>query len=192
MTERQAEEKEREQLVAFEKARFEYCAKLYEREAERKETLEKKSQFLLSVITLFLGAMFLKMDFLKTLQELIVQKRIATPLIWSVDFSMIVLALSLLTSLIAVLQSMRLQRFKNEYPANIISSLFAPNSKYLEDNDEPNLFRATAMSYAIALEFNSKINDRKVMWVKVSWFGVLVAAFSLAVFLSLFSYISIL
>ena len=54
MSEDEAEEKKREQQVAFEKARFEYCAKLYEREVERKETLEKKSQFLLSVVTLFL------------------------------------------------------------------------------------------------------------------------------------------
>ena len=192
MTEGEAEQKEREQQVAFEKARFEYCAKLYEREAERKETLEKKSQFHLSVITLFLGAMFLKMDFLETLRELIVQKSIPTPLAWSTDLSIIALALSLLISLIAVLQSMRLQRFKNEYPADIISSLFAPNSKYLEDENEPSFLEATAMSYAIALEFNSKINDRKATWVKVSWFGVLVAAISLAVFLSLFACISML
>jgi hypothetical protein len=192
MTEDQAEDKEREQQVAFEKARFEYCAKLYERETERKETLEKKSQFLLSVITLFLGAMFLKLDFLETLRELIVQKSISATLIWSIDLSVIALALSLLISLIAVLQSMRLQRFKNEYPANIVSSLFAPNSKYLEGENEPSFLRATAMSYAIALEFNSRINDRKAMWVKISWFGVLAAAISLAAFLSLFAYISML
>ena len=192
MTEGQAEEKEREQQVAFEKARFEYCAKLYEREAERKETLEKKAQFLLSVITLFLGAIFLKMDFLETLQELTVQKSISVPLIWSMNLPIIALALSLLISLIAVLQSMRLQSFKNEYPANIISSLFAPDTKYLENEDEPSFFRATAMSYAIALEFNKRNNDRKAVWVKVAWFGVLAAAISLAAFLSLFAYVSML
>lgn len=192
MTEGQAEEKEREQQVSFEKARFEYCAKLYEREAERKETLEKKAQFLLSIITLFLGAIFLKMGFLETLQELTVQKSLSVPLIWSMNLPIVALALSLLISLIAVLQSMRLQRLKNEYPANIISSLFAPDTKYLKSEDEPSFFRATAMSYAIALEFNKRNNDRKAVWVKVAWFGVLAAAISLAAFLSLFAYVSML
>jgi hypothetical protein len=190
VTEGVSKEKEWEKQVAFDKARFEYCAKLYERETERKETLEKKSHFLLSVVTLFLGAMFLKMDFLETLRELFAQKSISAPLIWSINLSIVVLALSLLASLIAVLESMRLQRFKNEYPANIVSSLFGPDSKYMEDENEPSFLRATAMSYAIALEFNSRINDIKAMWVKASWFGVLAAAISLAIFLSLFAYIS--
>ncbi len=48
------------------------------------------------------------------------------------------------------------------------------------------------MSYTIALEFNSKINERKAAWVKVAWLGVLVAAFSFAVFLALYAYVSIL
>lgn len=192
MIESQAEKKEREQLIAYEKARFEYCAKLYEREVERKETLEKKSQFLLSIITLFLGAIFLKMVFFETLQKLFVQKNISITLTWLVYIPMIALAIALLISLIAVLQSMRLQRFKNEYPENIISSLFAPNSKYLESKDEPSFLSATAMSYAIAVEFNKKNNDRKAVWVKVAWFSVLAAAISLATFLSLFAYISML
>ena len=192
MTGSQTEEKEREQRVAFEKARFEYCAKVYEREVKRKEVLEKKAQFLLSIVTLFLGAIFLKIGFLEIVQTLSSQKQLSILLTWFINLSVVALAVSLLISLIAVLQSMRLQKLKNEYPANIIFSLFAPNSKYLESEDEIGFFRATAMSYAIALEFNKRNNDRKALWIKIAWSAVLFAAMSLFVFLSLFAYVSML
>jgi hypothetical protein len=182
------EDQIKEKQAAFEKARFEYCVKIY----ERKETLEKKSQFLLSIIVLFLGAIFLKSDFFKALQELIAQKSIRITIIWAMYVSMAVLAASLMFSLVAVLQSIRLQRFKNEYPENLISSLFAPDSKYFTSKVEDDFFSETAMSYAIAIEFNSKNNERKAGWVKAAWFSMLIAAISLSIFLSLFAYISIL
>jgi hypothetical protein len=49
-----------EGVVAFERARLEYCRRVFEREEERRQELERKSQFYLSFITLVLGAVFLK------------------------------------------------------------------------------------------------------------------------------------
>ncbi len=116
MVAKQAGQDAGKKSVAFEKARFEYCAKLYEREAARKETLEKKSQFLLSLVTLFLGAVFLKLDFLNTLHELLLQKNVPTPLSFSINISLILLALALLVAMLGVLGSMRLQVSRTNTP----------------------------------------------------------------------------
>jgi len=178
-------------VIEYEKARFEYCEKLYEREMARKETLEKKAQFILSFITLFLGVIFFRLDFFTTLSTLITKQRIPTSLVWTLYISLSVLALSLLLSLLSVMQAIRLQKFKEEHPKYFISSLFAPNSEYLKHHDEASLFKATAMSYAIALEHNSSINDQKARWVRYSWLGIIPAALSLALFLLVFAIISI-
>ena len=48
--------------IQFEKERLEYCIKAYERELDRKKSIENKAKLYLSIITLFVGAVFLKIS----------------------------------------------------------------------------------------------------------------------------------
>ena len=175
--------------LAFEKARFDYCAKVYEREKARKETLERKSDFYLSFVTLFMGAVFLKMDSLKTLGEVITQVATSPALRGLLYFSITITAISLLTALVAILESMRLRTFATEYPPAFTDALFAPDSTYLDEQDEPSLLRANAMGYAIALELNTEINQKKANWINVAARGVFAAVISLAALLAVAVYL---
>jgi hypothetical protein len=67
-------------------------------------------------------------------------------------------------------------------------SVFAPGSKYLGCEGEASFFKSTALTYAIALEHNSEINDQKAAWVRYSWYGMTAAAAALAVFLLLYAW----
>lgn len=167
--------------LGLERARLDYCAKIFDREAERKERLERKSELYLSFVTLVLGALFLNLDSLADLRGLA-----GTGGPWGAVIRVVAaaLGLSLLAALVSILAAMRLQRYKNEYPDRVITSLFAPDSRYLPMPDEPSLLRANAMSYAIALEHNSATNDRKARWVKAASLAIFAVVVCLAILLS--------
>lgn len=190
MNEGQPEQLENKKIDTNEKVRFEYCAKLYDREVERKEKLEKKSEFLLSILVLFLGAIFFKLDFFDDLQKLFVQKQVCTGLIWIVVISLVIQSAAMLTGLIAVLNSMKLKLFMDGNPKKVVYSLFDPDSTYLKNSDELIFFRKTAESYAEAVEKNKEINDEKAKSVELAWCSVIVTTISFSFFLSLYAYIA--
>lgn len=179
----------REQEVAFEKARFEYCFKLYEKEIEHSETLERRSQFFLSFITLILGALFLNLDFFEKVKNIVINGITSQFVIYTLYFSTIILALSLLVSILSILEFNRLRVYIRKYPENIITALFSPDSNYLPEKTEKGLFYATAMSYAIALEFNAKITDQRAKWVQVSSISTFFVALSLFVILGIVAFL---
>jgi hypothetical protein len=174
--------------LSFEKSRFQYCKELYERERSRKEGLESKAQTILSLVTLVLGVFFFKLDFMDRLKQWLDSGGLPEVVVWMMTASLSILALSLSAALFSVLKSFQLQRYKEEHPKHFISALFAPDSRYLGAEGEASFYRSTAMSYAIALERNSEINDRKAVWVKYSWYGMTAAGGALAVFLLLYAF----
>lgn len=180
-----------EEKLAFEKARFEYCAALYESETKRQHNLEGKSRFYLSFVTLFLGAVFLNLGFLEDVRALISGASISPGLLVATYGALMVLAISLLISLLSILQSIRLRSYKSAYPADTTYSLFGPNSEYFENGDILSLLKANAMSYTIALEYNKSIDDKKARWVDIAAFNVLVAVIALATFLLEVTYLSL-
>lgn len=179
-----------EKRIAFEKVRFEYCSKVYEEETARKETLEKKAQFYFSFITLLLGVIFLNLDFLLDLRDLIIQS--SSPILFfPICYGALGTALILLViALLAIFRSVHLQKYTSGYPRNMIHTLFAPQSDFLEKEDEPTFLRATAMNYAIALEFNGNLNIEKAKWVKISSYSLSLAVIILTVFLAAVIYLS--
>lgn len=179
------------QSVSFEKTRYQYCKELFERERERKETLERKAQMILSLVTLMLGVIYFKLDFFKNLKDIISNSSFKSFIALPLYGVLCILAICLLGALFSVLKSIKLQIYKEEHPKNFISSLFAPESDYLISENEVALYRATAMSYAIALEQNSDINDKKAIWVRYSWYSLIAAVIILAVFIALYGYVSI-
>jgi hypothetical protein len=162
---------------SFEKARFEYCKEIFEREELRKENLEKKAQFYLSFVTLFLGAVFLKVEYLSDIRDIISQASQVTTIIL---VSLILLGLSLLAAIITVLMSVRVRGYQAEYPEDFAEALHSVSKGYIEKMDEATLLNQTALSYAIAVEANRKINGKKAWWVKLSMYCIFVAVISLA------------
>lgn len=184
------EPEEAKDKIAFEKARLDYCVDLFNREEQRKEQLERKSQFYLSFITLFLGAIFLKADSLTLLRELAENEAIAGPLLTILYLSIIALGILILFSVMAILGVTRLWSYKGPYPEDIVDSLFSPGSDFLEENTQAQLNRAIALNFAIALDFNKSINDRKSKWIMVSSYGIFLAVAVFAILLAVIVYIS--
>jgi hypothetical protein len=177
--------------VAFEKARLEYCLDLFNREEERREQLEKKAQFYLSFITLILGALFFKAENLTLVSELLRNKNIPSPLITITYITIIILGLSILFSVLAILGVTRLWSNRCPFPEDIVFSLFSPESDFIDEENQENFIRATALNFAIALDFNKSINDRKSRWIMVSSYGIFFTVATLAILLSIIVYLSI-
>jgi hypothetical protein len=189
--------------IAFEKVRLDYCMDLFNREEQRKEQLERKSQFYLSFITLFLGAIFLKADSLLLLSELIDGATISPPLITLLHGSIIALGILILFSVMAILGVTRLWSYKGPYPEKVVHSLFSPDSDFtkkypqadednqVEKNTQALWIRAMALNFAVALDFNKRINDRKSRWIMVSSYGIFLAVAAFAILLSVIVYITI-
>lgn len=179
--------------TGFEKARYEYCAKIFEKEKNRKEILENKAQFYLSFITIFagfVGAIFLNVDFLNYLENALNHK-LGSIIVLGMFVSSTTMVISILTSFFAIIKTVSLQKYKNEHPNNVVYALFSPETIYLESMDEASIFRAAALGYVIALTHNMKINDKKTKWIKVSSFAVFATCVSLFLFIALVLYITL-
>lgn len=167
----------------LEKALYDYCAQLWERQAQRKESLEKKAQIYLSLVTLILGAIFFKFELLRSVGQVIAggSTPVATASIWAATAA---LGAGLAWTLLAVLAAVRLQSYKTEHPGRLVTSLFAPDSGYLEARTPGGFYHAAALSYALALEINKKNNDRKAAWVRRASYGALLSVTALAALLA--------
>jgi hypothetical protein len=177
--------------IAFEKSRLEYCLDIFNREEERREQLEKKSQFYLSFITLFLGAIFLKTDSLAFINELTANQTIPVPVMTVFYLAILLLGFFILFSVIAILQVTRLWSYRGPFPKEIVEILFSPDSDFLEEQTQACLMRTTALNYAIALESNTSINDRKSKWIMVSSFGIFSSVVAFAILIGVIIYLAV-
>lgn len=170
-----------EEQKAFEKLRLDYCYKMYEIENERKKTLEKKSQFYLSLITLFIGGLFLKLDFIKSLDNIFAQQIIPRIYVNTFLISVAGAGILILISLITILQSIVIREYKDPTFKNTVYTLFSPESIYKDDLE---MLRGVAMMYTIALEYNSKVNSQKAKYIKIASYCVVGAIFLLSLFVA--------
>src|SRR5262249_36147036 len=134
----------------------------------------------LSIATLALGAVFLKLDVLKTVASLLPRDTSTSLAAWMIRSSLVLLGGSLLAAVLCIIAAMWLQGYKNEYPKHVVTDLFSPGSRYFQQGNDMSFRRATAMSYALALEGNAKTNDRKASWVKAASVALVCAVGSLA------------
>jgi glucan phosphoethanolaminetransferase (alkaline phosphatase superfamily) len=136
-----------EEKLAFEKARFDYCVTIHKAEDKRRKNLESKSRFYLSFITLFLGAVFFNIEFLEKLRDLVAGKTVSATLITGIYACAIILAISLLVSLVSILASVQLKSYKAVYPEDVTQMLFGPNSDYIEKKNLTCLYGTLSMNY---------------------------------------------
>lgn len=176
--------------LAFAKARYEYCLYIYKNEQDRKILLEKKAEFYLSLITLFLGALVLKMDFIAEIKEILK----STPSLLLTQILYIVGSVSVFSlgmALFSVLLSVHVRGYFVEHPVDLISSLFNLNSEYLAARTDTELYSSTAKSYALATESDRIVNSNKSKWVQLSSlfllisFLMFISAYGLVVYLKL-------
>jgi hypothetical protein len=160
---------------AFAKARYEYCFQLYKREQERKDILEKKAQFYLSLVTLFLGALILNVENTEKILDLLQGSG------FFVDICSGVFFVSLGFSLISILLSVHVRGYLIEHPVDLISTLFGSESGYLDANTELELYTSTAKSYALATESDRVVNEYKSKWVQISSLSIFVALLSFVI-----------
>jgi len=165
-----------EHRLDFERARFEYCAQLFGNEEKRKETLEKKGQFYLSFVTIFLGAVFLKLDRLNSVKDILGKGNLVLLGKFSMYFLLTVLLLSIIAALISVLKCMQIREYSRGCPKSLEDSIFIDLAPTV-GRDNESFFKERAIDYAIALEINRKINSNKATWLNVcsycSFTGVL-------------------
>lgn len=178
-------------LLSFEKTRYDYCTKLFEREVSRKQTLETKAQFYLTFVTAFLTVIFLSLPFLTVLQGFMHNSLIGIGWRDAITLLLIALGIALFFSLLAVLAAMGIQNYKTGYPVPTYSSLFVPNPGNFEEGNEADLLNFTAKNFISALEDNKMNNDRKAKSVEIASYGILAAVVVLAVLVGICVYLQI-
>lgn len=175
----------------FEKARYKYCLSLYERETARKDTLERKGQLYLSLLALFVGAVFLKIDVLSGLRDLLNSPTTGCTERAILLGSALLFAVALLGSLIAVLLAIQVRGYAIEYPSRFVRSLFSLPSDFLPQPDEPLLHREAALALATAFEEDRKLNDKKARCVEASSFLLFTMLLALSAFMAALAHVSL-
>jgi len=174
------------------KARYEYCLLLYEREQTRRTALENKAQIHLSLISVFLGALLLQMDFLEEVRKLLTIHSTQIIQVGLLYFGCIVFSLSIILSLLGILFTIKTRAYTPEYPASPSLRLFNPESDYLVQYTEVGFYRSIAMSYTTALESDSHINNQKNSWLALASYALVSAVFSFALVIGIISYLQLL
>ncbi len=178
-----------DQDTAFEKARSDYAAKQYDHETTRQSNLEGKAQFYLAFVTTYLGAIFLTLPFLQTIERWLGSG--VTNWVWKVLLlgSIAVLGLALFFSLFAIYSAMALRRTGKPYPKELYLAIFDPGDYTLIEKanegkkSEAGLSKGAAQYYAAAAENRSRVNDARADRVRLAAMGIVVSIIALAVLL---------
>lgn len=177
--------------LSFAKTRYEYSIKMYESEASRKQNLETKAQFYLTLYTAFVTAIFFSLPFLTVLQGFMHNPLIS--LFWknAITVFIIALGIALIFSLIAVLNAMKIRDYIPEYPPELYRALFIPNPENFAEDDEADFLRFASQTPASAVDGNKKYNDVKARWVERASYGILASGFMLAFVVGISLYLQV-
>ena len=165
-----------EEKIAFEKAKFEFLKDMNEKENERKENLEKKAQFYLSLNIIILGAFLFKTDIFNYLKKFLNHCGITPFWKYSTIIALLCLGVFILASLVGILFAISIQKYLKKYPNKPSNTLFEPDSSFIVEEKREILYRKLARGYAFALESSSNQNEKKAKWAKISAFCILVSA----------------
>ena len=170
--------------AGFEGARYEYCLSIYERESARKDALERKAQLYLTLLALFVGAVFLKIDVLTGIGGLLRSPEMGTADHALLLGSALIFSLALLLSLIALLLAIHVRGYAIEHPSQVVRALFDTPSTFLPEANQATLYAEAAQALATAFEEDRKLNDKKAGWVSVCSYSLFVMLFALATFMA--------
>lgn len=176
-----------QERLNFEKARYLYCKELFEQCVAMKEMNEKKVQFYFAFISVFIVALFSNFsDYKKFLAPLNNQTKLCP---WIFFLLVALLFLFIFFSLVSVLQSMRMHKWRGSFPPNTYSFLFSPSEHFLKEKTEQDLLEALAKQYTLAWEYNLSINMKKSKWAQISFFFVFSSIFIFFILIVILVYI---
>jgi hypothetical protein len=176
---------------AFAKGRYEYCLQLYEREQGRRETLERKAQFYLSLVTLFLGALVLKFDFLVEIRDLLMARTPSTLFMTLLYVSGGIFLIAIALALFGILMAVQVRGYILESPADLMSALFSSHPGYLSAYTEAELYTSVAKSYVLATESDRGVNNRKSRWVELTSYSIIAGILSFSLFYGLVAFLKL-
>jgi hypothetical protein len=179
-------------VLALEKTRLEHCITLTDREAKRQQALETKAQFYLTFVTVFLGAIFLNLEFATSLDTLISAPNTPAYLRSAVLIDLSFIAVLILIALIGIFESIRVKDYKEAYKSDLTLELFGYDLENTKPQRVEILVKDIAIAYSLALEHNKEINDSKAFWLKITSYCILAITLSVAVLLAMTSYVQFL
>ncbi len=143
--------------VDLNKAVCEYCQRLYESLVGEFERLEVKARFYLTVLTIVIGGLFLKLDMYSELFQVIKSQNIALQALMYTEI--LVLAASTIAAVIYVLEATRIRKWRYEFrrsPYDILISTGHASQTSLQD-----FYRDLAKRYLLAWDHNHKEIEKK-------------------------------
>ena len=176
---------------AFEEARYQYCLSIYERETARKDALERKAQLYLTLLALFVGAVFLKIDVLAGIGDLLRFSETKSSDHAFLLGSALAFSLALLASLLAVLLAIRVRGYAIEHPSQLVRALFDAPSAFLPEVDKATLHAEAAQALATAFEEDRKLNDRKAGWISACSYSLFIMLLALAIFMGALAHLAL-
>ena len=159
--------KEESTQLDFGTSRYEYCLRLLEKEEKLKEVLEKKARFYLSFITVFLGAMFLKLDYLESVKEMFIKENPSVFVRLLIYVIISVFLVCIMIALVSVLKCVRVKEYMSGSPDNLAHSLFMPDSRFTRQKSNACLFMELARYCAVAVDENRELNAEKGKWLSI-------------------------
>jgi hypothetical protein len=177
--------------LSFEKTLSTYSASMFAQEANRKQMLEAKAQFYLTLITALLTAIYFSLPFLGVLQNIMHNSKVIP--FWQVAITVLLISLGIafLLSFISILQVIRIQEYHSGYPAPPGPALLAPGPDTFTVSDEVGLLHFTTRITLEALEQNRIRNNKKFIWAKMTSYCVLCSIIILSLFLSTSIYLQV-
>lgn len=175
----------------FEKTRLEICTTTFERQRKTIDDLNKKAQFLLTFTTAILATLFFKIDYIKSITQNISNNSLPPFIKWGGCVSLIILAISLLLSLLCILLSIRLRKINDGHPKSMINSFFSPTNLFIKEKNNQELLKKISMYHAVAVDDNKRIIQSKSNWLKITHLSMIIALIALAILLSINTFCNI-
>lgn len=167
---------------AFERERLRFCERIYELERLRAENIERKAQIYLTLLTLLLGAVSLRIDSWGAIRQLLMTMWHHHPVSAGlIVIEAILCAGAIASSLLFVALVFQPRSREKVYPRNPVDRLFTSSTAA---GGEPELMRDNAERYARAVEENNRINTSLSRWLVRAAFMTVASLFLFGILLA--------
>ena len=165
------------------KARFEYCQYLYDREFELKDRLEKKAAALFTLPTALIGVLFLNPDATSEISDLFSKYQNNSGINPAI-IVFIVFVILLSTTLILAILVITVKKYQKEYQRGLYKWLYEPGRRYLQGDDV--FYEEIGGRLAIATQHNGKVNEYKAGILNIAIYFLLSSVLILLLFVLLY------
>lgn len=169
---------EAQKMKEIQEIKLEIAQIAYQKEAERKEILERKVNFLLGFITLIVGSFLVNADWLDKIQKV---KDTNPHLSILLIVVLIILFLLLATAIGFILKAMATTKYRLNYPKQLTETLYGPSGSFANPRNSNALLNEYGTFLALAAEDNCILNKKKAKWLRRTWVTILLISFTFLV-----------